>query len=1391
MAGQSRIPDLAPGTLLGHQYQIVRQLGQGGMGTVLLATDRELDRPVAIKLLQPNASMLLETDSRFRREARLLSRLNHPNVVVIHAFGAVPGSSVRFIVMEYVPGEGLDARLERAGPLDAETFCSVLAQIGGAVAEAHRHGIVHRDLKPGNVLVSRVADDEAFVKVVDFGLAKMFGERELPTLPGEGDLTVDGTFVGTPNYMAPEQLRSGVVDGRADIYSLAILACQLLTGRLPYDATNLPRMIVAHLTESPLLPSQLRPDLGLPPGVDRAIVRGLAKAPEDRPQRVQDFVAEVVSEVRAWRGLPGGTRISLMPRSASSEQPTRGFEPGSSVVGMRSSDATAPTVVSGLAELLSQRPISGAARAPSEARVARAMTALHVDFHVEPAEASMDREEFAECLSLVASRMHQAIDAARGASVGPLTDRKVAVFGVSPDSSNDTERAIDAALAIRSSLAHLSEDPTVPPAFRFSVRIGIDDGRINLVSSGDGAVVFGAALSDARRLAEAAQPGEVTISSGAFRRVRGLYDCAPERDAGGGAGRIVRAKRALPRDLGAHQIRGVRVDLVGRDAEMSALREAFETVVTGHRARVVSLRGGAGVGKSRLVAELTRELDDRAADVMLELGRSTPGGTGAPYEPFLEAIRSRARLSDADTPEQARFKIEHYVRRHVAVDPTMLTVDDEAIVDVLGDFLGVVSEDDEPRESSMSAGDERRVAMWRGLTDLYRRLSARWPLVFVLEEHHWATAPTRALLRHLTVELRDAPILFLLVMRPKDDVDLAWLESRSDAQILNVAPLDDAATAKLIGHVLREMIEVPAWLVREIAALAQGVPLLVEETIHELLDRRAIVVDDAGKWRAASQVPGKLGLPESVEQLFLSRVEQLDPRLREVLEVAAVAGRRFWASLVATLVSTDVGDAMPELVRRGFVVQQRDGDLAGEPAYGFAQLAVAEAVYRNVPRARRQRLHHAVGEWLEKRARGRELAHRDDAIGWHFREAGEPRRALPYEQRAAERAIRVCAVEQAVTHLGHCRDILRGLSPGEMSGKERRAAELRVAADLVHQSVLAGSLATALALADEELATIPTTASSSGVPPDEAALLARIAIGRGQSLEHLGRYGEARASFVLARSFSGRGDTGVLGLMALTGEAAMSSKLGEKDDCAALLRPALERYESTAPSGAEWERALSTGYRVLANAELRRGDYGNAEEAYRKAYDLALSASAPVAVADSLNGLAALHYYRGRLDKAESTWRLALQTAEQKGLLQHKSVLLNNLGELELKRGATAQARLTLERAAALHAELGSDQGQVDTLRLLGECALAMGQPAEADAAAKRALVIAERVGSPYFLGACHRTLAKIAHGRADGAATRAHLAASLAAFEAAGMAGEVAETRGLSSSFAESTSSD
>ena len=266
---------LEPGQVLAQRYRVQRLLGKGGMGAVYLADDEVLGELVALKVISSAfASDEAAMIARFRREAAAARKVSSPSVIRIHDLGeARPG--LLYLSMEYFAGRTLSEVIAQRGLVPIKDVVDILTQVATGLEAAHQAGVIHRDLKPSNVLVG----ERGAVKLIDFGLAT--------TMAGDG-LTATGAILGTPHYMAPEQVRGKPVDARTDVYALGALAYHLVTGRPPFAGDNAIAIGFAHLSETPTAPILLRKDC--PDRLSGAIVSALAKEPADRPASAKAFL---------------------------------------------------------------------------------------------------------------------------------------------------------------------------------------------------------------------------------------------------------------------------------------------------------------------------------------------------------------------------------------------------------------------------------------------------------------------------------------------------------------------------------------------------------------------------------------------------------------------------------------------------------------------------------------------------------------------------------------------------------------------------------------------------------------------------------------------------------------------------------------------------------------------------------------------------------------------------------------------------------------------------------------------------------------------------------------------------------------------------------------------
>jgi serine/threonine-protein kinase len=320
MEPQPQGPDPLIGQTIGN-YRVTQKLGEGGMGSVYLAEHPHIGKKVALKVLHAEFASNQEVVARFFNEARAVNDIGHPNIVDIVDYGVLQGGPMGdrmvYFIMEYLGGRSLSQLIRQESPLAPERALTIALQVADALAASHRTGIIHRDLKPDNVMLLQRGREHDFVKLLDFGIAK------LTTDQAGSRRTRTGIVMGTPAYMSPEQCEGrGMIDHRTDVYALGILLYEMLTGRVPFVGEGYGEILVQHLTQPPAPPSTFR---GLSPHVEAVVLKALEKRPDMRFPTMEEFMramADPVGYVEAMGGIAGFTQRPIRPSSGPVPMPT-------------------------------------------------------------------------------------------------------------------------------------------------------------------------------------------------------------------------------------------------------------------------------------------------------------------------------------------------------------------------------------------------------------------------------------------------------------------------------------------------------------------------------------------------------------------------------------------------------------------------------------------------------------------------------------------------------------------------------------------------------------------------------------------------------------------------------------------------------------------------------------------------------------------------------------------------------------------------------------------------------------------------------------------------------------------------------------------------------------
>jgi serine/threonine protein kinase len=303
------------GTVLDNSYEVISIIGHGGMGVVYKARHTLMDRIVAIKMLKSTLISDSMSVKRFQQEVKASARIDHPHAITVYHFGISP-EGLPYIVMDFLQGNSLAEVIKAEGHVGVDRGVKIITQACEALAHAHKMGVIHRDLKPSNIVLTEYDEDPDFVKVVDFGVAKLMGGSS----DGAQRLTQTGEVCGSPVYMSPEQCMGQELDLRSDIYSMGILIYETLTGKLPLIGRTMVDTMSKHVSEMPPTFSKIRPDLYIPERIEQVVMKAMAKDPADRHQNMDELREDLENAIPK----PGRSSSLRHTQSASLREPSAG-----------------------------------------------------------------------------------------------------------------------------------------------------------------------------------------------------------------------------------------------------------------------------------------------------------------------------------------------------------------------------------------------------------------------------------------------------------------------------------------------------------------------------------------------------------------------------------------------------------------------------------------------------------------------------------------------------------------------------------------------------------------------------------------------------------------------------------------------------------------------------------------------------------------------------------------------------------------------------------------------------------------------------------------------------------------------------------------------------------
>ncbi len=1312
-------PLLQVDDVVGDGYVVEGFVAGGGMGQVYVARDPRLDRHVAVKLLHPQIAASPTAAARFQLEARALSRVVHPNVVAIHGFGR--HGAGWYLVMEYIEGESLEHRLERSGRLSLADTLTVTRQVASGLAEAHALGLVHRDVKPGNILLRNLASGGQLAKVVDFGLASQQG----------GGRAQDVGILGTPAYMSPEQIRGKPLDGRSDLYSLAVVVYQMLTGRLPYFRDTVQATLEAHLEAAP-------PPLGPPAGdepwpaaFERELLRGLAKSPDERPASTLEFAAALDRSAHT-DGLGGGP--THCPGCGDDVSESGGFcvhcgsavpMPTCATCGAVQAGERYFCVDCGTSLLLPMRR-SAIRKAPRQARKSssRMLTASTVAVVVARLEAlGLDAAQHTE----FAATFLACVEREGGRPIGLVGRDAVAVFGLGGMRERELEAAVDAALNLHLTLARLGAGQPV------LVRVGIDFGPVHTRGLGvawGAALMAGAGIERARAAAMEAEPGVVCVTENAFREIRGLFETV----ALTAQYRRVDRRRDSARAHADYTGRGASIALIGRRAESEHLTRAAREAVRDTTLAIVPIIGPAGAGKSRLCGEFLRRIEDEDG-WQFDVGHCSSTGIGLGYEPFVEMIRRRVKADEPGVDVQARL----------ARLPGIATSGDAEQVNrrvkSLARLIGLDQPADDSRpdttgRSTRPATAAEQQAAFEAYLAYVRGLCAQRPLVVVIENLQWARRPTLELLEHLVRNAEDLPLVLLLVLRPERAPAVLGSIGLPAARTipLDVAPLELGDVAALIGA-LRPGARVSEDLARTVNTFADGLPGRIEETVDALTSdgvfTRAPIGWDAHDLVLAHAVSGK-----SLSDLVVGRISRLAPSERALLEAVAVAGRQAPKGMIAAMLRHEPAEAEIDAVKQaGFLVETRVPRFRGQREFEFRQARLGEVLAASLAPTLAAEQRRSAARWLiawrdvKPPGYGAMLAH-------YLLVAGDEARAVGYLLQAAGEALRALANRDAFETFGAAADVARDIM--EKTGT--------IADTLVLVQALLGRAEVGQRLGEPDAAVAAATEADErtrALGPGLWSLRVQALILHGIVLGDAGRYDDALLHLAEASALAGERSEGVAQAAQASSQIArIHVRRGNMEAAEAVSRAGLVAWGRLADSkDAELVSALGRMHTWIGHAASRRREFDEAATEYDAARRCFAHANDEGAVLMTDLSMGNLAYRCGDLDRAATLYADTAARCTAFDYVQGLAIAQTNLGNVLLDQSRHKEALATLRDAEKTIRRLGALDMLPEALRLIGLVLLTQGDAHGARQAGEEALAIAGHLGNAAAVQAAQAVL--------------------------------------------------
>jgi predicted ATPase/tRNA A-37 threonylcarbamoyl transferase component Bud32 len=1347
------------------KYHVLGRIARGGMAEIYKVKTVGLagfEKVQALKRIRPHFAREPRFIRSFIDEARIAAELNHRNIVQVFDFGKAEGEL--FLAMELIEGVNLrtamvDAKQQNIA-MPVAIACYVLGEIAAGLEYAHRKtdnqgqllGIVHCDVSPQNVMLSR----EGYIKILDFGVARArFGARQN-----------NRRLRGKPRYMAPEQTRGEWPTPATDVFALGIVSWEVLTGMPLFEGSTLPEILAAVRRADAPRVDRLNPDV--PAKVATALARALAREPTDRGTAgelaaVLSGTAQLVMPqtgaraLTTWLARVYGWQSGELPAVP---PPPPGLAPGRAPSRPGTDPGVRPVTVTGTATgtgdlnpTVRLRTGSGDLHVAGAASIDLSVATLDqpgpgTDFWDEPTAAETQqvtitgfREDIDEIVPdlprlfekrrvvAVAALLAGGEPAAQRELVGVLGNLAykhggvvhqqdatglVAVFGLEVAGEDDVARAMSYAL----DAVEVTRETSLATRAGVDVHVAAQAGLVATQQDGSYRLV-GNAIEETRALARTAAPGRPLLSGSGGRSTSAYYTFrpVPGRQYGNRRTRVVELVGLRSFDELRRALHTREGSFVGRGAELEALRQALRTAVTEDRRAVVGIIGGAGAGKSRLMAEFAawarQSFEPRPVVVAVA---ATPIGRLAPFSLYLDIVQVSLNLPAGRGPA-ARTRLIRRLR-HTLTEARFEARDVDEVVSSMQTAMELrdgtpLAPTDEP-----SVGlRERLVAGLRAWRETV--LPVDRPCIMVIEDAHFIDEPSMDVLRGTMSTRMERTELILMTTRPSD---AARLPEHLDATLV-LGELDGADLDTLIRDRLG-----PAASERNVAVVAQrggGSPFFIEQLAAMLRDQG---VDE---------------IPADVRAIILAAVDRLPQRAKTVLQYAAVAGRQVRARILDELVGVDIEDEIVILERHGLLHRAPHKPEDSEGEIGFYRGIVRDVVYEALSARARRDLHARLGQLLASRHH----AGCDEVpavIAEHLELGGERLAAAAFWLRAGRVALAAFDATAAVEYFSrtlaldeHAQHVAAPLSgraataAGDDLAADQTGAEARSAAARVRcREALSGREHAHGLLGQHEaqardLAELDALAAQT---PDDTALRADIERRRAALLLRRGEFHAALAAAEAAeRAARALGDERGEAL-ALSLRGQVYERLGAYDRSIEMNRGAQEIFRRIDAADDETRAMIGIG-----RALLTRAHYQEAQAVYDAILARVDQSGDPWLERQVRNHVAGIYLILGQFEQAMAAVQRCLDICRRYADRAREGDNLSMAGIILFQVGCHADARASFDQALRLHQLTDSRWSRADTLVYAGQVEAFLGAHDRAQAHLDEALSLARALGDPYL----------------------------------------------------------